>query len=619
MRTVIFLRDGLSSIRKMVSVLPVVPRILTAALLSSVLFSGVVPAASAVIPTPAQTTQPGVQSGADTRDRYVVRYAPGTDVSAAARVLRGKNIGVVREFSHAVRAAVVTLTPAEAATLAGSPRVEAVEVDATMSVIATQQPAPWGLDRLDQRALPLSGSYTTASAGAGVSAYVVDSGVLASHADFGGRVVQGWSAVADGRGTSDCNGHGTHVAGTIAGTTYGVAKASIVIPVRVFGCTGSGYTSDVIAGLDWVAGHHAAGTPAVVNLSLGGAASSTVDAALQGVINDGVTAVAAAGNSAVDACTSSPARLAAALTVAASDSSDRQASFSNVGSCVDLYAPGVLILSAAHTSNTSTATMSGTSMAAPHAAGAAALLLSQQPALSPAQVTAALNSAASTGAVTNASTGTPNRLLSTTAPTAAPSPVAIPVAKAPAAPTSVKATAGIGSASLTWIKGSDGGSALTGQIITAYTGTQKVSSVTVSGTATTANITGLTTGKTYAFIVTATNKVGSSPASGMSNIITALAAKAPAAPSSVKATAGSKSASLSWIKGSDGGSALTGQTVTVYSGTQKIGSVTVTGTTTTVKITGLTTGKTYAFTVAATNMIGSSPASAKSNTIAALA
>jgi subtilisin family serine protease len=262
-----------------------------------------------------------------------------------------------------------------------------------------------------------------------VTAYVVDTGVLASHTDFGGQVAAGWSAVADGLGSSDCNGHGTHVAGSVAGTTYGVAKGATVVPVRVLDCNGSGYNSDVVAGLDWVAANHAAGTPAVANLSLGGGASTAVDAAIQAVIYDGVTAVVAAGNSAVDACTGSPARVPAAVTVAASDSADRQASFSNFGSCVDLYAPGVGITSSYHTSATATASMSGTSMASPHAAGAAALLLSQNPALTPAQVAGALTSNATAGVITGATSGTPNRLLFAGAVAAAPAPA--PVAPAP--------------------------------------------------------------------------------------------------------------------------------------------------------------------------------------------
>ena len=392
---------------------------------AAVLVSAAVLSAAAVPGSAAPPADPGAPG------RYIVQYAATADVAGEAAGLRAQGLAVGRTFTHAFRGAVVTASPAQAAALARSGRVVSVEADARVSVSETQQPAPWGLDRVDQRPLPLSGSYSWTSSGAGVTVYVVDTGVLAAHTEFAGRITPGWSAVADGRGSSDCNGHGTHVAGTVAGSTYGVAKGATIVPVRVLDCNGSGFNSDVVAGLDWVAANHAAGAPAVVNLSLGGAASSAVDTAIQAVMNDGVAAVVAAGNSAVDACGSSPARVPAAVTVAASDSADRQASFSNVGSCVDLYAPGVGITSAYHTSAGASASMSGTSMAAPHVAGAAAVLLSQSPAFTPAQVANALTSSATAGVVVGASSGTPNRLLFSAVDTLAPAPAPAPTAPAP--------------------------------------------------------------------------------------------------------------------------------------------------------------------------------------------
>ncbi|GAB3557570.1 hypothetical protein GCM10027405_02560 [Arthrobacter alkaliphilus] len=351
--------------------------------------------------------------------RYIVRYDQAADTARQTASLQARGVRTGRTFSHAVKGAVVVATPQKAAELSTVPGVAGVLPDKPVKLEATQDGAPWGLDRTDQRTLPLSGTYSPPSGGTGVTVYVIDTGILATHQDFGGRVQAGFDAVGvgsngginDGQGTSDCNGHGTHVAGIAAGATYGMAKSATLVPVRALGCDGSGWNSDVIAGLDWMVQQHQPGQPAVANLSIGGAADSGLDAAVQGAVDNGITVTVAAGNASTDACTDSPARVAAALTVAASDVSDRQGSFSNYGTCVDLYAPGVQITSDWYTSSSATAVLSGTSMAAPHAAGAAAMILAQHPAWTPAQVSSTLTSSATIGAITNPGPGTPNRLL----------------------------------------------------------------------------------------------------------------------------------------------------------------------------------------------------------------
>jgi subtilisin family serine protease len=357
--------------------------------------------------------------------KIIVRLQPNADLEAEVKKATDQGARLSFLYRNALLGFAVEVPQRVVDYLRRNPAVVAVDPDDPVTVSATQSSPPWGLDRIDQRALPLSGSYTYPSSGAGVAAYVIDTGILDGHTDFGGRVRSGYTAINDGLGTTDCNGHGTHVAGTVAGSTYGVAKAATPVAVRVLDCTGAGNTSGLIAGLDWVAADHAAGTPAVANLSLGGPSNSSLDAAVQSLVNDGVTVAVAAGNDNVDACTRSPARAAAALTVAASDRADARASFSDFGTCVDLFAPGVGIVSDWYTGSTATNTLSGTSMAAPHVAGAAALLLSQQRSLTPAEVSNRLVGSATTGVITDAA-GSPNRLLYVDSPVTVPLAVTSP-------------------------------------------------------------------------------------------------------------------------------------------------------------------------------------------------
>jgi subtilisin family serine protease len=310
---------------------------------------------------------------------------------------------VDRVFQHALAGFSGRMSAAAAAALAADPRVDYVEEVGVVGIVTTQTNATWGIDRIDQHTLPLSHTYTYTSTGSGVTAYIIDTGIRTTHSEFGGRAVSGFDAV-DGGTADDCNGHGTHVSGTVGGSTYGVAKNVHLVAVRVLGCNGSGSTAGVIAGIDWATSDHAPGTPAVANMSLGGGRSRALDNAVRNSIADGIAYAIAAGNGNVlglakDACRTSPARVAEAMTVSATDETDTRPVWANVGSCVDWFAPGVHITSAWIASDTDTNTISGTSMATPHTTGVAALYLELHPTATPQQVRDALFAATTAGVV----------------------------------------------------------------------------------------------------------------------------------------------------------------------------------------------------------------------------
>jgi subtilisin family serine protease len=343
---------------------------------------------------------------------FIVVFKPELARGNSDKLLRDSGARKIREYSKVFNGALVNGPLAKMQALAKNPNVLVVEDDLEIKTVGIQSPAPWGLDRIDQSSLPLTQSFDDRNeTGANTYAYVVDTGIDPSNYDFEGRVNGGFTAVLDGRGALDCNGHGTHVAGTIASKNYGVAKKATLIPVRVLDCAGSGTYSSVISGLDWIAANHPVGAPAVVNMSLGGPASSTLDGAIRNLIAKGITVVVAAGNSAADACNYSPARVMEAITVAATSILDVRASYSNFGSCVDVFAPGSEITST-WLGFTATNTISGTSMATPHVAGAIARLISTNPALTPGQITNSLIASATPGVVISPGTSSPNKLLS---------------------------------------------------------------------------------------------------------------------------------------------------------------------------------------------------------------
>ena len=362
-------------------------------------------------------TIPSANAGGE--GRYIVVLRESVSRPATVAKAHGERYGasVTEVYSHALNGYAARIDSRQLAALRADRTVAFVVPDGIASIDETQTGATWGLDRIDQRKLPLSTTFGYTNTGAGVTAYVIDTGIRLSHSEFGGRARSGWDFVDDDSDANDCNGHGTHVAGTVGGTTYGVAKGVALVAVRVLDCGGSGLFSDVIAGIDFVTADHQPGAPAVANMSLGGGANMAVDLAVQNSIADGVAYAVAAGNSNSSACQFSPARVPEAMTVGASTSTDAKASFSNWGSCMDWFAPGQAITSAWSTSDSATNTISGTSMASPHTAGVAALYLQSFPAASPATVQRALGSAATSKRITGLhrllNPGTANLLLFT--------------------------------------------------------------------------------------------------------------------------------------------------------------------------------------------------------------
>ena len=393
-----------------------IPSLRRVAAVGGIIISAVLAVGLAAPPAQAQGTIRGAGHADAVPGSYIVvlkedvNKVNKNEVAAQASKLTnryGGKVGFV--YDAALNGFSATMSETAARRLAAHPSVKYVEQDAMVSIEAQNNPT-WGLDRIDQRSSSLNSFYDWRNTASNVRIYILDTGVRLTHNEFGGRAFTGFDAITSGGSATDCNGHGTHVAATAAGATYGVAKQARIYSVRVLNCSGSGSKSQIVAGVNWVTNN--AVKPAVANMSLGapGTFNGAIDDAVNNSINRGITYVVSAGNDNGNACDKTPARVAAAITVASTTSTDARSSFSNWGSCVDIFAPGSSILSARHTSDTATITMSGTSMAAPHVAGAAAIILSANPTWTTGAVQRRLYGDATNNVVGDPK-GSPNRLL----------------------------------------------------------------------------------------------------------------------------------------------------------------------------------------------------------------
>jgi subtilisin family serine protease len=518
----------------------------------------------------------------------------------------GNTNGFVAEhrYASALKGFSGRLTDEQVEALRNDPRVAYIEQDQVAHIVTTQTGATWGIDRVDQLDLPLSTTYEYNYTGAGVDAYIIDTGILLTHSDFGGRALKGVDEITSGGTAIDQNGHGTHVAGTVGGTTYGIAKSVTLYAVRVLDASGSGTYAQVIAGVDWVTANHSSSRPSVANMSLGGSTSTSLDTAVQNSIASGVTYCIAAGNYYANASNYSPARVAAAITVGATTSSDGFASYSNYGSVVDILAPGSSVKSDYYSSTTATATMSGTSMATPHVTGACALYLEANPSATPAEVAAGLVAASTANTITSVPSGTVNKFLYTLF--SGGSTPTVPAAPVLSSPTNGATSVSI-PPTLSWAA-STGATSYAVQVSTSSSFT--TTAYSASGlTTTSTSATGLATSTTYYWRVNATNSAGTSDWSTVYSFTTAASSgSAPAAPTLSSpangATGVSTSPTLSW-------SASTGATSyrvqvstssTFSTLTRDVSGITTTSTT----VTGLSRYTRFYWRVNATNAYGTS-------------